>query len=459
MGAKGRTRPTVDTQAFVSSSPESFAESKTRPKKVRNNAVLMKPLNGVKGLSNSRNTSNNSRQERTLVGLPTPRRKDCSKLLPFDIATQLKKRGLVPTGFMTDDAKVLQAIFDKEYEENMAKREEILWNLNKEKKEQQSRERALRKFQREGFEEERAFKKSPEFANWLTRLAQGESVATSSSLNGRRPEYVRCLLKKLPVSSSLKTLEMRSSRITDELAIALGGVIASNRSIRTLQLGDNLIGSEGLRYIAQGLQVNDVLVCLGLDRNPLTVDFRMGDDHCDKGISALCDTLKTNGTLRFVTVRNTGLNKDIATLLATSVSLQNVGLLMLSMDTTILDYNIAEMLADRLRSNKGRREDARAKQRQLKLQQNKEKQRQDAIEAKVQENQRAREWAESTRVQRVKARFQELNARRIQEEEDEAKAAAEAQAEAERLAAAAAKKGKKRKGRKKRKGKKKKKKK
>ena len=33
-----------------------------RPKKVRNNAVLMKPLNGVKGLSNSRNTTNN-RQE------------------------------------------------------------------------------------------------------------------------------------------------------------------------------------------------------------------------------------------------------------------------------------------------------------------------------------------------------------------------------------------------------------
>ena len=103
------------------------------------------------------------------------------------------------------------------------------------------------RFQREGFEEERAFKKSPEFANWLTRvidplslslglgvlkcvqhadteppfhqLAQGEPVATSSSLNGRRPEYVRCLLKKLPVSSSLKTLEMRSSRITDELAV------------------------------------------------------------------------------------------------------------------------------------------------------------------------------------------------------------------------------------------------
>ena len=51
------------------------------------------------------------------------------------------------------------------------------------------------------------------------QLAQGDPVATSSSLNGRRPEYVRCLLKKLPVSSSLKTLEMRSSRITDELAV------------------------------------------------------------------------------------------------------------------------------------------------------------------------------------------------------------------------------------------------
>ena len=51
------------------------------------------------------------------------------------------------------------------------------------------------------------------------QLAQGEPVASSSSLNGRRPEYVRCLLKKLPVSSSLKTLEMRSSRITDELAV------------------------------------------------------------------------------------------------------------------------------------------------------------------------------------------------------------------------------------------------
>ena len=169
-------------------------------------------------------------------------------------------------------------------------------------------------------------------------------------------------------------------------------------------LGDGWrhICTQGLQFIAQGLQVNDVLVCLGkvlafhlwrcpnhwpilpitpgMDRNPLTVDFRktiteQKAEQCDAGIRVLCNTLKvrlrrpvqtslllqlmhfwrelqTNTTLRFVTVRLTGqfhgclsgrhthfcsynhsigMDKALATLLADSVSRHNIGLLMLGM--------------------------------------------------------------------------------------------------------------------------------
>ena len=56
------------------------------------------------------------------------------------------------------------------------------------------------------------------FLPFCFQRERGESVSTTAQLNGRRPEYVRCLLKFLPISSSLHTLELQDNKMNDELA-------------------------------------------------------------------------------------------------------------------------------------------------------------------------------------------------------------------------------------------------
>lgn len=376
---------------------------------------------------------------------PTPRRRDVETMPSFEIMDHLRRRNCVPTGFYEDDKLKLQALFDDDYEQQKATRQAYLAAVNANRKDNYTREFAERKKRRDEMEVNTALKNTPQVPRWLELVKSGECNAFAC-WNGIRKPLVRYVATQLPVQSRLVGLELCRCHINDEICDLLADMLRSNRSLRQLNIGENAIGSNGLRALARSLEVNDVLKFLGLQGNPLL--RRDGGETSHEGVSALADMVAVNSSLIRLNVLNTGLGARACKLLGEALT-QNEQMLIVEMDMQPESPQQAQTVLHVLQRNQHMEKVELERQKQARLEEKKQElEEQQALEEAA-EQQRQLDWIEDQRRQRIQDR------KRLKEEEREAARIAEERrkeiARAKMQLALAATKGKKKKGKKKKK--------
>lgn len=379
---------------------------------------------------------------------PTPRRRDVQSMPSFEIMEQLRRRNCVPTGFYEDDKKMLQALFDEDYEQQKATRQAYMAKVNANRKENYSRDFAERKQRRDNMEISTALKHNPQVPVWLEQVKKGQ-CHPFASWNGVKKPLVRHIASNLPVQSQLVGLEFSRCKINDEVCDLIAAMLMTNRSLRQLNLGENLIGAAGLQVLAKALRVNDVLKFIGLQGNLL----RRNDatEPTDEGVEVFADMLKVNNTLVRVNILNTGLVQSSFALLGDALR-QNASVLIVDMDTTPVSLSDAKVIKEALLRNQKAERHEEEKRQQQRLIDKRAQQGQLMEEQKQKEAQEELNWVERERKQRVQDRKKLLEEKRAQErlEEERRKEIAAAKLQlALASAGAKKKKGKKKKGKKK----------
>lgn len=109
------------------------------------------------------------------------------------------------------------------------------------------------------------------------------------------PVAVRALVKALPANNSLFALDLCNCELRDDVGEALGRMLATNTTLRRLDLDNNHLGPKSLSAIADGLARNprSALISLSLERNPLTGEVA-GKDF--SGLRTLCLKVLSHAT-------------------------------------------------------------------------------------------------------------------------------------------------------------------
>ena len=361
---------------------------------------------------------------------PTPRRRDVESMPSFEIMEHLRKRNCVPTGFYEDDKHKLQLIFDEDYEKQKATRQTYLAHVNANRKANYTREFAERKQQRDVMEISTALKNNPRVPAWLEMVKVGQS-ALYASWNGIKRPLVRHIAAQLPVQSNLIGLEFCRCGINDEICSFIATMLLSNRSLRQLNLAENLIGAAGLTALAKALEVNDVLRFIGLQGNPLR-NVPDTEQPSDAGVKVVADMLKVNNSLVRLDLLNTGLGASSFALLGEALR-RNQSVVVLDADATLASLADARAIKLALASNQHRQKLELAKKKKARLVVKKvEIQEEEQVEQKHEEK-RVLEWIETARRDRIQDRK-----RLLQEQRDRQLAEEERQREAARMAMEAA---------------------
>ncbi len=361
---------------------------------------------------------------------PTPRRRDVDTMPSFEIMEHLRKRNCVPTGFYEDDKHKLQVLFDEDYEKQKATRQAYMAHVNANRKANYTREFAERKQQRDVMEISTALKNNPRVPAWLELVKVGQS-APYASWNGIKRPLVRHIAAQLPVQSNLLGLEFCRCGINDEICSFIATMLLSNRSLRQLNLAENLIGAAGLTALAKALEVNDVLRFIGLQGNKLR-NVPDTEQPSDAGVKVVAEMLKVNNTLVRLDLLNTGLGASSFALLGEALR-RNQSVVILDADATLASLADARAIKLSLAANQHRQKLELAKKKKARLVVKKvEILEEEEVEQKHEEK-RVLEWIETARRDRIQDRK-----RLLQEQRDRQLAEEEQQREAARLAMEAA---------------------
>jgi Ran GTPase-activating protein (RanGAP) involved in mRNA processing and transport len=139
------------------------------------------------------------------------------------------------------------------------------------------------------------------------------------------------LAKDLATNTTLKTLQLRWNEFGDEGTIALAGALGVNKTLAALSLYDNEIGDAGMAALADALMRNDSLKEFSSGGNSfssvawtslanalkintgLTTLFVYDNSIDAEGVTILADALKVNKTLQYLDLRNNGVGDEGAT--------------------------------------------------------------------------------------------------------------------------------------------------
>ena len=191
-----------------------------------------------------------------------------SNLNSVDFMYELNRLNIQPKGFFEDDCKALQVALDKEhndYIESKKRDKQIAQDLE----ESQASIQRIKLFTELAMEEEEIeIKKNRRVRDWieLIHIKQIPSICRMH-LNDIS---TRSISRHLWSDHSLVSLDMTNCQITDRGGVYIARVLKQNTSIKTLELGDNLIGFKTCVILADSLKTNHTLTFLGLDSNPLT---------------------------------------------------------------------------------------------------------------------------------------------------------------------------------------------
>ena len=228
---------------------------------------------------------------------------DASSLLLHDLLTEMERRGLHPRGFFEDDAKVLQAEFDKEHESYVeSKRRE-----KREAREMEAKQAIIQKrrmvLDTQMMEERKELEEDKRLKADLDRII-GSICATHIRI-GVNDISVRSLSKAMWQNNNVLSLDVSNMNLTDLSGSYICRALKKNRSIRKLELGGNQFGPKTCLTLANSLSLNDVLKYVSLESNPLT----QGTNYIT-AMEAIAEMLKVNKTLTYLSIWRCNINSE-----------------------------------------------------------------------------------------------------------------------------------------------------
>lgn len=199
----------------------------------------------------------------------TPRRQLAALLPKVELTKILNMHGIRVSGFFDEDAKTLQKIFDKKYAEDCRHVEKIVEARYRQVQEQQHLTKIIRERKLQRTAEDSMRVKYPELAIWIDHLRCGKGEK-SAIFRHKKPAFAFVVVKDLPLSSTLVSLELSSCELGNSFSESLNDMLRTNQSLKKLSLSDNKLGPRALSAVASALVINRKLVSLDLSSNPLT---------------------------------------------------------------------------------------------------------------------------------------------------------------------------------------------
>ena len=184
--------------------------------------------------------------------------------------------------------------------------------------------------------------------------AVGLALATNSTLKflsmqcqNVKPTGFVALCAGLERNRGLLLLDLGGNDLgdKDEVGVALGRALTTNRSLKSLGLQLCKLGEKATKMIANALNVNNTLECLNLYSDPIG----------SEGAIALAHSLEINTSLRHLSLggysHSSALGDDALRALAEALS-KNQGLLTINFNECTIGDNAGETFAQALEKNK-----------------------------------------------------------------------------------------------------------
>ena len=348
-----------------------------------------------------------------------------SSLSALDIFYEMERRGLKSTGFPEIDKDILQRAFNEEFQ---SKAEEERAKI-KERKRRQAQQAGLqrRRMQMEQtLQEEQDELARNHQVGMMIELIKDDAVASSIRLDVNSVS-ARSLAKVMWVNTCITSLDLSSNKLDDHAGAYVARILSRNKTLKKMELDNNDLGAKTLAAFGEALRVNEALVYLSVDSNPLFTN----DDT--KGSRAFAEALRANKTLTSLNLWRTGMKSADGELLASALD-HNDQLLFVDIGHNGVKMREQKRIADKLDRNlaayeateRVRRDEAMtAEQRQKKID--------DELDA-VRKEKELKEWLEQRREQRAEAKrvSQEERITELQRQMEIKKKLAMEQAEKER---------------------------
>lgn len=237
-----------------------------------------------------------------------------------DVHSEMHARNIKLTGFMDTDREELQKSFNEEfkvaYEQNKLKRKEIKFREAQQANLAQRRILMMQSIQ----DEQDALVKDIQ-SSTLIDLIQRNAYSNSTLSMNIHSVAARVLAKALWENNTITCLNLSSVKLDDHAGMYLSRVLNRNKTIKKMELDNNFFSYKTCLGFADSLKINNVLVNLSLDSNPLfhTENF----SECISSFKAFCECLKLNTALKSLNLWRTGLNSSCGVLLADAIEKNN----------------------------------------------------------------------------------------------------------------------------------------
>ena len=341
-----------------------------------------------------------------------------SSLTALDIFYEMERRGLKSTGFPEIDKDILQRAFNEEFQ---AKAEEELAKI-KERKRRQAQQAGLqrRRMQMEQtLQEEQDVLASSHQLGMMIELIKDDAVASSIRIEVNSIS-ARSLAKVMWVNTCVTCLDLSSNKLDDHAGAYVARILTRNKTLKKMELDNNEFSHKTLAAFGESLRVNNSLVYLSVDSNPLFTN----DDT--KGSRSFAEALRLNTTLTSLNLWRTGMKPADGELLASALDHNSV---LLFVDISHNGVKMREMkrIADKLDRNMAAYEASeRVRREESMTDEQKQKKINDELEA-IEKDKELKAWLETRRADRAEAK-------RLKEEERIAEAQRAAEVRKKQLA-------------------------
>lgn len=184
-------------------------------------------------------------------------------------------RGIQPKGFYNDDAARLQEEFNREHVAEREARMQQRVQLAAKSYLRETVHRRRMEREKELREEVEEVAKSPQLEVWLELIKAGSSevqpLPRQASLR-LSSVGTRALCKSLAFNHSLHALNLSRNGLDDMAGKCLATMLRRNTSLQRLELESNNFGPATAKELADALTENESLQALNLESNPLTDD-------------------------------------------------------------------------------------------------------------------------------------------------------------------------------------------
>lgn len=183
----------------------------------------------------------------------------------------------------------LQRLLPAWFAAQLAKRTKEHDERRAELRKQEEQEKLLRAAARKKAEEDKALSDDAALRFWVA-LTRASSTPADVQLRLQSPVSVRAWSRWLATCTSIRSLDLSSHSLRDDVGVELAGALAENDGLLSLDLSGNFLGPGSLAALSDALQTNSSLRSLTLDDNPLSA----GDAA---GFEALGEALAHNSSL------------------------------------------------------------------------------------------------------------------------------------------------------------------